>query len=186
MEKYELVPYRESPIPEILKKDVPDDIKIKEIIQHLHSLLHPAMNVKETPSEVTREEGTSDSIVDFFSKGYKLRAKNILRILEPTISWDRKTFEIIVNGQAQENTNIVDLVYYLVTRAKSVQRPPFFHQLLPLLVKLNLPTSIVHPSRLEKQSAEGEVNIRPRSETPQSPPLTRARKRARQLTWTPY
>lgn len=176
MKKYHLVPYTEN-IPEILKEDdEPDDIKLKKIIQTLHKMLRPYTSnessahideVKATPISTeerttqTSERGDEPSvIVNYLSNTYRQKGRSLLVLLRPVLTCDPQTLEISIDEKPLQGSNIVDLVSYLVSRSKKLPVPAHFDRVTRLLVKENLPVTIVNHDRFKRRTLKARATIR--------------------------
>ena len=179
MKKYHLVPYREN-IPEILKEDEePDDIKLKKIIQTLHKMLRPYNSdtaniddneVKAAPITEERATQTSEEqrgedddltvVVNYLSKTYRQKGRSLLNLLKPVLAWDPQTLEILIDDKPLQGSNIVDMTSYLVSRSKKLPVPSHFDRVMTLLVKQNLPVSIVNHERFKRRTVKARATIR--------------------------
>lgn len=173
--KFYLIPF-EDDINEILRNtSLPDDIKAKRIVEALFSVLYPNgraaddMSRHASAPEVTHRRTQTDEepveeLITFITPYFRNKARTLIKLIAPTIEWDPNTHEIKLNQRLLPQTNVIDLIHYLLSSAKTLKPPAEFEQILPDLQELNLPATVVNISRLGDPEA-GRQSERPKRET---------------------
>lgn len=161
--KFTLVPFREKEtIPSVLQSSIPDDEKLKRIIALLTTLIErqPILEPPDVIPVQTRSEATTqtpenvdaETVVAFLGKSYRQKGRGLLKFFKDKITWVPHTFEIKLGDKILSGSNIIDLVYYLISKSQTLSPPESFLSVLPVINKLNLPKTLVPEERLKRTS----------------------------------
>lgn len=115
------------------------------------------------------EDCDIDAVVNILSKTYREKGRSLLNVIKPVIAWDPHTLEIIIDEKPLHESNIIDMVSYLISRAK--QMPfPFISNVSRRYWSDNLPTSIVNYDRFKGRVVKAGSTSRPGSSSPNISP----------------
>lgn len=203
-------PTSEVPVIDVLKNAETDDVKVKQILESLRFMLRPPssppdepiheVKSRDQPSQTDEFDQNINVMVKYLGKTYRQKARTLLELLRPVLSWDATTLHIIFNNKPLPDSNILDLTMYLISKAKQVEVPAHFELLAPLLVAQNLPKNVVNYDRFKRSLAKAQSTIRrgspesapspkrgrlPSASSPDSPPI-RASKRLIEKGWLPF
>lgn len=127
------------------------------------------------------EDREIDAVVNIFNKTYREKGRPLLNLLKPVIAWDPHTLEIIIDEKPLQESDIIDMVSYLILRAKQMPVPVHFERVLMLLVRQNLPNSFLNydgskgravkaGSTSRRESSSPTISPERSSEQQESPP----------------
>lgn len=100
---------------------------------------------------------TSQNIPDFdkwmelIPDRYKKNAKFLIQQMTSVLSWDRQG-TVLVNNTELPNTNIIDVINYIIRERKKPVPPIGWNIIAPLVENLNLPKEIIGNPRLFNRS----------------------------------
>lgn len=170
------------PVADILKNSEADDVKLKQILEALRFSLRPPsssrtddppqflneVKSRDQPSQTDEFDQNINIMLKYLGKSYRQKARTLLELLRPVLSWDSTTFQIIFENKPIPDSNILDLVMYLISKAKQVEVPTYFEFLAPLLAAQNLPKNVINYDRIKRSVAKAKSTIR--RESPHSVP----------------
>lgn len=164
------------PVADILKNSEADDVKVKQILEALRFSLRPPsssssptddppqflneVKSRDQPSQTDEFDQNINIMLKYLGKSYRQKARTLLELLRPVLSWDSTTFQIIFENKPIPDSNILDLVMYLISKAKQVEVPTYFEFLAPLLAAQNLPKNVINYDRIKRSVAKAKSTIR--------------------------
>lgn len=111
-------------------------------------------------------------------KSQQLKGEQLTKRLHEEIDWNHRGEVTLKNGQRVTTANIQDLLHFLVRDRKGISPPFGFHQILPVIRKLNLPRELVSNPKAFRLIYNRELStpfaLHDQTATP-SPPRKRTR-----------
>ena len=145
----------------------------------------------QQPTEATSHEPVENKFPwsQTLPESFWPQGEHLLIRLKPELSWNEQGTIKLKSGEEVFNSNIQDLLHFLIRNRRSTPPPLGFFQLLPVLKKLNLPRELVSNPKAYKHLYSRELNasaaVAQALDQIDEPPLLRlpSRKRTRQTNY---